>query len=509
VSVIDLVLLALLIATILVGAPIMILAGRRRLAWRLDLDQPVLLAPRGATKLGNWKIFREGHVAAGHQVAFLQVRNSGKRTLDNAAIRGFVGFEFPGRQVVQAVIPELEEVATKRDRASSATLHTAKPSEKTARVVFDRIDLRPKGRVKVLVLLTGRRSDDQPDVVVCGELNRGRIIRETHSGIRRTFTTDLPNTANYLFPAMVAALGLVLAGIVIGQPNFGGDCVAGTIEVEGSSEFGPVANSVELSYQHNCPSSNINIVEDSSSEGQRDLINSHQSDWRGPVVDIAMSDGGVPTDQAGSLVDHPIGVVTFAVVVNRSTAVTNLSTGDLVNIFTGKVQDWSQIRGGRSQPVIVVRRVDTSGTRNAFDSYVIGTEEIGHDSSTSCRSKNAPTALPGDPVVCTVGTTQQLIDQVATTPGAIGYAELGAATGDKRIRAIEINSVQPSIDSVERNIYTFWTVEHLFTNGSPPPQSLTQAFLDYLGQPTALGILRGSGFTPCVDPGINTLCRQR
>jgi hypothetical protein len=55
----------------------------------------------------------------------------------------------------------------------------------------------------------------------------------------------------------------------------------------------------------------------------------------------------------------------------------------------------------------------------------------------------------------------------------------------------------------------FWTVEYLYTYGTPASGSLAAKFITYMGTNTAKDQLRLEGYTPCVDSSQNlmsTLC---
>ncbi|MDT3444334.1 hypothetical protein [Pseudofrankia sp. BMG5.37] len=54
--------------------------------------------------------------------------------------------------------------------------------------------------------------------------------------------------------------------------------------------------------------------------------------------------------------------------------------------------------------------------------------------------------------------------------------------------------------------------DYLYTYGTPPGDSLLSALLEYVSTDTAKNLLRGEGFTPCVDRDKNlmaTLCATR
>jgi phosphate transport system substrate-binding protein len=77
------------------------------------------------------------------------------------------------------------------------------------------------------------------------------------------------------------------------------------------------------------------------------------------------------------------------------------------------------------------------------------------------------------------------------------------------VESIKLNGWDPQIGAVERGAYPYWTVEYLYTYGSPTPGTLASSFLNYLNTAVAKDALRSADYTPCVDGQVSllsTLC---
>ena len=159
-------------------------------------------------------------------------------------------------------------------------------------------------------------------------------------------------------------------------------------------------------------------------------------------------------------------------------------------------------------PISIVARTTASGTRRTFDDKVLGGQAEPPFSSYNCVNKNA--VLDSPVTRCEVTDTRTLLQRVNAIPGAIGYAQISDAASYPSVSAIKINGADSTIGAVKAGSYPYWTVEYLYTLGTPAPGSLAADFLGYLKSVTASDILRTADYTACVDRGqslMRTLCR--
>ena len=160
------------------------------------------------------------------------------------------------------------------------------------------------------------------------------------------------------------------------------------------------------------------------------------------------------------LVDHQVAVVVFSVVLNKDvTNVTNLTSQQITDMYTGKITNWKDV-GGPNLPIITIYRKAGSGTRVTFDTYVLH----GATEKTDAASINADSS--GD-----------LATIVAQTSGGIAYVATSYAQA-KKLPVIKIDGVNDSVANVKDNTYKFWNVEHIYTRGQP--SGLAKAFIDYM-----------------------------
>jgi phosphate transport system substrate-binding protein len=174
------------------------------------------------------------------------------------------------------------------------------------------------------------------------------------------------------------------------------------------------------------------------------------------------------------LADHRVAVVAFTLVVSKdvSDKITNLSTKQIVDIYTGKVTNWSEV-GGPNEAITVVNRPLASGTRATFKKYVL------------CgANENGGMTLQQD-------TTGAVATAVNSGQGAIGYIATGFVLNPAYtdIFPICIDGFGATAANINSGKYKFWSFEHAYTKGTPKKGSIEQAFLDYVVQPEVQGTL--------------------
>src|SRR5262249_1260836 len=144
-------------------------------------------------------------------------------------------------------------------------------------------------------------------------------------------------------------------------------------------------------YEKTCSGAHITVggsaAPTGSISGLNALVSAAGQHPHGVATQIAMSDGPAPKGRHYSrLRGTPVGVIIFTVVVNKQTAVYTLRPADIKKIFSGAITNWRQL-GGADLPIKIVSRDPGSGTRRAFDQYVLGTPEP-DASSFDCTDKN-------------------------------------------------------------------------------------------------------------------------
>lgn len=233
------------------------------------------------------------------------------------------------------------------------------------------------------------------------------------------------------------------------------ETVSGTVNAAGSSALLPLAQAAARSFMKTNPDCVINTNGGGSGEGLKQVADGS--------VDIGDSDvfaeEKLDADTAKKLVDHEVAVVTMAPIVNPDPGVTNLTTDQLVSIFTGKTTNWKEV-GGPDEEIVLVTRPSSSGTRATFKQYALnGAEEASNQ------------ALETDD-------SGTLVQTVKDNKGAIGYVALSYLTDNKDVSAVSIDDVEPTLENTYNGKYKVWSYEHMYTRGEA--KGAVKAFIDYI-----------------------------
>ena len=463
----------------------------RRISWRDHMDTALNPLPKQArrdTAWSQWKVITQQQEVGNPSLVLLRVRNSGFASVREEDIRRPLTFTFPGRQVREFTVTDLRGVT----REMIQPPFGPGPHITDNRIYLPKFPMRRRAGFKLLVLLSGT----DRGVLGKGRFRGGRLVRET---LRRG-----PLARNIAFGVVLAALVGVQGGITFGQgPALPSFCARGSLLLEGSTAFAPVAGQLGRAYMSSCPGAGITVSGIATFNGLN-AVNSAAggADPAGMQL-VAMSDGPAPAGYR-ALTGHPVAVLIFAVVVNRQVGVFSLSVPQIRGIFSGTITNWRQV-GGRDLPVSIVARTSGSGTRRAFDAKVLGGQEPAF-SSYDCVHKDA---APRSPVTkCEVGDTGTLLQRVGAIPGAIGYAQVGDAEPYANVRAVALGGWAPTIGTVGDGVYPFWVNEYLYTRGAPARDTLAARFLRYVTSEDGASILRGEADTPCTGQALpGTLCR--
>lgn len=412
----------------------------------MQVDAPIAVTP-GDTEHMDVEVRYRGKVVPDPHVVLIRIDNAGGLDIEPRHIQKKLEFAFPDRKIVGL------DVTGASPASLGQILEERLASDnfiETSRLVVPRVAINRGESFKFLLVLSGKGQGVDHSGHLVGGSAGGGVYHEPRSRGPGRRTLIFGSLSLLLVGALVA---LVVVDVLRPPDN----CASGQLRLIGSTAVEPVVKEVR--------------------SGQI----------------IAMTDGKV--EEQLDLQGQPIAVVLFAVVVHRSAGVTSLTTAQVREIYAGRITNWDRV-GGRSMPIRMVSRVGPdSGTRRVFRDQVLGGgQELGITSD-DCRQKD-PGAVHHR---CEVGTSEEVLNRVNDIDGAIGYAGLGLARKHTGLTVVELDGIAPGTAQIAAGDYKFWEVEYAYTYRVPEPDSLQEAFLDYLRSAGARTILAREGLIPCAD----------
>lgn len=195
------------------------------------------------------------------------------------------------------------------------------------------------------------------------------------------------------------------------------------LTLTGSTSITPFIEHLAELYEQAHPGKKINVQGLGSSAGIQAAENG--------TVELGMSSRHLEPDEAALLVPIEIARDALAIIVHPSNSVTNLSTEQVRAMFTGKIQNWSEV-GGKGGAIVLVTREAGSGTDGAFEELVM--------------NKQLPTTR-----ALRQGSNGAVRQIVAEDEDAIGYISLGIV--DQSVKPISVDQIQASTDAVKAGQY--------------------------------------------------------
>ncbi len=230
------------------------------------------------------------------------------------------------------------------------------------------------------------------------------------------------------------------------------------LSIAGSTTLAPMLRDLAGEYQRLHPNVLVDIQASDTGAGLRALAAGETGlaavSWQPAQAALLPGASGVPVARDA-----------IALIVNPANTLPGLTLLQAKAVYQGEVLDWRAL-GGPALDTVVVSREDGSGTREAFEKLVMGSDRV---------TLNA-LVMPS---------SQAIVDYVARHPGAIGYVSAGLT--DDRVRVLPIEDVTPGRPNIQTGAYHLTRVLYLYR--APGGGPTAQAFLDFAISPAGQAIV--------------------
>jgi len=234
--------------------------------------------------------------------------------------------------------------------------------------------------------------------------------------------------------------------------------IAGNLVVKGSTTVLPIAQKIAEEYMKQNPDTKISISGGGSGNGIKALIDAS--------TDIADSSRFIKDNEVKLAIERDIYPVPFAVaydcivpVVHPTNTLTNITMGQLKDIYMGNIKNWKEI-GGPDRPIVVISRDTSSGTYEVWEEKVMEKERV----------------YPGALLQASNGAVAQA---VAKNKNAVGYIGIGYLNQD--VKGLSVNSIKGPVESTLNGTYPSSRPLSMLTPGWPKGETLN--FINFVLHP--------------------------
>lgn len=176
----------------------------------------------------------------------------------------------------------------------------------------------------------------------------------------------------------------------------------------------------------------------------------------------------------------PLGRDPVAVVGGADVGVRNITSAQVVDIYSGKIRNWSEL-GGKSAPIRAIGRETSDASRQALGMAIKPFKDLILDAAVK--------VVHLDPQLI------DLLDQYPTSLGFLNRSGLGACRS--RVVQLALDGVDPTPANLEKGLYPAW-VELGLVHKPGGLSAAGRAFLDFVRSADGVRVLRRQGILPAV-----------
>ncbi|SMB92197.1 phosphate ABC transporter substrate-binding protein, PhoT family [Desulfonispora thiosulfatigenes DSM 11270] len=243
--------------------------------------------------------------------------------------------------------------------------------------------------------------------------------------------------------------------------------LSGRLKLAGSTSVQPLAEELAMRFMELNPNVKIEIAGGGSGAGIESVAGNG-------VADIGMASRELKEEEKTNNQDIRAIVIAkdgLAVIVHPDNEVSELSTKQVKDIFTGEITNWKDV-GGKDAGITVINREEGSGTRGAFQELVLGKEG---NYTTKAAIQNSTGAVK---------------EAVKADPNSIGYISMGSLSED--VVGVVIDGANPTTEAVKDGKYPISRPFNFIIKVEA--QGLTKAFIDWVLENEGQSMVSEQGF---------------
>ena len=261
----------------------------------------------------------------------------------------------------------------------------------------------------------------------------------------------------YIIGIIVALIIIVGAYMVFAGSN------SNKITIVGSTSVQPVAESLATAYMKEHPNVKITVQGGGTAVG---IKSAHDG-----TANIGTASSTLTANDSAGLTQYTLGQDGVVAIVSNNNTVSGLTKTQLAGIFAGNITNWNQV-GGPNAKINVIVREEGSGTRDAFQSLVLGKTANG-------------TKVDFVKSAIVQSSTEAVQQAVSQDPNAIGF--ISFASLSNQTKALSIDGVSASVATIADGSYTVQRPFLFLVKGTAKGQTLD--FINWVMGPEGQAIL--------------------
>ena len=250
------------------------------------------------------------------------------------------------------------------------------------------------------------------------------------------------------------------------------------LTLTGSSTVAPLASEIAKKFEAEHPEVRIDVQTGGSSRGLADAAQG--------LADIGMVSRALKDEETNKFQSYAIATDGIGIILEGSNPVQNLSDEQVVDIYTGKIDNWQEV-GGDDAPITVVNKAEGRSTLELFLAYF--------------QLENSQ--IQADVVI---GDNQQGIKTVAGNKNAIGYVSIGAAERDINagvpLKLLSVGGINASTQTVQDGSFPLSRPLNLVTTQTPT--GLTEEFVQFAQSEKVYDLVEAQNFVPISPKVVQT-----
>ena len=247
----------------------------------------------------------------------------------------------------------------------------------------------------------------------------------------------------------------------------------GKLTIDGSKTVKPLISDIAKRFEAQNSQVTIKIKTKTSSEGLTDTAEEK--------ADIAMVSRALFPSEKKEFKDFPIAREGVGIIVHQDNPIDSLSHEDILNIYTGRIDNWREF-GGINKSIRVINKTKENSTQELFLKYFqLDNAQI----EANKVSKN----------------NQQKIETIASNIDAIGYVSIPIAeyyiANGVPIKLLPISGVKATTAAVQDKSFPLSRPLNLVT--STEPSGLTKEFIEFARSEKVHDLIKAQHFVPITD----------